>query len=60
MTLSLPEPVRRCLVCERIEVRWSSGVYGVVSPTGIEHIGRDDGVTACGKDATGDNWWWPL
>jgi hypothetical protein len=34
--------------------------YVVVSPSGKAHHGEDYGNTACGKDATGENWWWPL
>jgi hypothetical protein len=32
----------------------------LVSPAGIVHEGKDDGMTWCGKDATGDGWWWRL
>lgn len=32
----------------------------VVSPTGCAHFGADYGITACGRDATPDGWWWPL
>lgn len=31
----------------------------IVSPTGVAHFGRN-GVTHCGVDGTGDEWWWPL
>lgn len=31
-----------------------------ISPRGVVHYGSSDGSTLCGKDATGDNWWWPL
>jgi hypothetical protein len=34
--------------------------YAVVSPSGVKHIGGDYGFTACGFDATGPTWWWPL
>jgi len=57
----LPMPVRRraCKVCkpdpEEIDRGWV-----VISPNGVCHHGRDDGDTECGKDATGDGWWWPL
>lgn len=32
----------------------------IVSPTGTVHVQHDfnEGHTACGKDATGDGWWW--
>ena len=32
----------------------------IVSPRGMAHFGADYGRTECGKDATGDKWWWPL
>lgn len=63
---AIPKPPvsRACKVCEgSIETRWAATFkvgHGVVSPTGIEHTGLDGGLTACGKDATGDGWWWPL
>lgn len=48
---------RRCKVTEE-EIK--SG-YVIVSPSGTAHHGCDgDGWTDCGKDATGENWWWPL
>lgn len=31
-----------------------------VSPQQLAHFGIDGGRTKCGKDATGDAWWWPL
>jgi hypothetical protein len=31
----------------------------IVSPLGTAHWG-DGGDTQCGRDATGDRWWWPL
>jgi len=32
----------------------------IVSPSGCAHLGAFDGVTYCGKDATGPAWWWPV
>lgn len=32
----------------------------IVSPSGLAHFGEANGDTACGVDATGRNWWWPL
>jgi hypothetical protein len=32
----------------------------IVSPTGLAHFGQDGGDTACGINATGNKWWWPL
>lgn len=49
-----------CRACAKTdEARFAPPSQGVVSPTGVEHIGLN-GNTACGKDATGDEWWWPL
>lgn len=49
--------VRDCKVCLA-----GAEVYGcgVVSPTGVAHIGMTGGDTKCGRDATLDGWWWPL
>lgn len=57
---AVPQPVvkRRCASCVKQGGDWSGP--GVISPNGIEHAGADYGLTECGKDATGDNWWWPL
>lgn len=49
--------VRDCVVC--LSAAESYGC-GIVSPSGLAHIGVDGGYTLCGKDATGDDWWWPL
>jgi hypothetical protein len=52
------EVVRDCKVC-----RSAPEVYGdgVLSPSGIAHIVAGYGDhTLCGKDATGESWWWPL
>jgi hypothetical protein len=32
----------------------------LVSPTGLAHHSEGDGVTCCGRDATGPDWWWRL
>lgn len=52
----------RCGRCERTDTfifspGWRSFV---LSPQGVMHVGMDGGKTACGLDATGDRWWWPL
>jgi hypothetical protein len=49
-------------VCFRCNVRWLDVDAGrvIVSPRGFAHFGRADGTTACYRDATGENWWWPL
>ena len=53
-----------CAVCKRFLKR----EYGltldydshIVSPTGRAHVQADhnEGYTACGRDATGLDWWW--
>jgi hypothetical protein len=45
-------------VCKVCEASGETG-YEVVSPQGLRHRGSTDGTTACGKDATGEGWWWP-
>jgi hypothetical protein len=54
-----PEIKRGCSSCG-ITGEDIQGHYVVVSPTGIAHQGAEYGETLCGKDATGDKWWWPL
>ena len=51
--------IGRCRVC------YPYGAYQtlrqlVVSPNGLAHQEGYYGNTVCGKDATGDKWWWPL
>lgn len=47
-----------CVICFRGHEVYGSGV---VSPAGITPHRHDRrGETYCGKDATADNWWWPL
>lgn len=53
--------VGRCGRCERtlifiFDPKWHGWI---LSPKGVMHIGVDGGKTACGIDATGDEWWWP-
>jgi hypothetical protein len=52
-------PVRRgCIPCHKAAAKgWPGAV--IVSPSGLAHVGLADGVTLCGKDATGAAWWWP-
>jgi len=54
----MPEVTSGCYVCRVTAADVRRGVV-VVSPTGKAHHGNG-GVTNCGKDATGDGWWWPL
>lgn len=57
---------RACKVCRRFLLR-EYGVFlsatnvSIVSPSGLAHCQHDsnEGHTACGKDATGPDWWWP-
>lgn len=49
----------RCRTC-RVNLTEIRADVVVVSPKGMAHIGEDYGRTFCGRDATGDNWWWPL
>lgn len=51
------EVLRDCASCLRAGEHYGCAV---ISPSGIAHIGCDGGNTLCGKDATGDAWWWPL
>lgn len=61
-----PEVKAPCLLCLRALVArgWATSHLAVrppaVSPLGIGHEGADFGRTLCGKDATGDRWWWRL
>jgi hypothetical protein len=48
-----------CWVCRVTPEDITRGVV-IVSPTGKAHHSDYDGRTTCGKDATGENWWWPL
>lgn len=54
-----PVVQRLCERCYTREATWLRSEQ-IVSPQGVAHIGQDGGTTACGIDATGDNWWWPL
>lgn len=56
-----------CMVCHsymrrEYGVSITRGSAPIVSPSGLAHAGHDhiDGDTACGKDATGPDWWWKL
>lgn len=59
---------RICSRCQRFEEReFGQRVtvenVAIVSPSGIGHVqgeGWNDDHTACGKDATGLDWWWRL
>lgn len=50
--------VSRCLVC--YPPGTTDDQTGCVSRNGVEHVGDLYGMTFCGKDATGDGWWWPV
>lgn len=49
------EVVRACKVC-----RADIGDPVIVSKNGVAHESEGYGMTCCGKDATGPNWWWRL
>lgn len=53
-----PKIVHRCRMCKVSEEDVESNRV-IVSPMGTAHHG-DEGMTACGRDATGLLWWWPL
>jgi hypothetical protein len=59
--LSAVKVVRPCKRCypDQPEIAAITEIY-LVSPTGVVHHGADFGVTGCGIDATGPNWWWRL
>jgi hypothetical protein len=51
--------VRRwCLIC-RPEGGSINDVQ-IISRVGVAHESAGYGVTDCGRDATGENWWWAL
>ena len=56
-----PKIESRCAVC-KVEQRDVEEHRVVVSPSGKAHFGSDiyPGDTSCGKDATGDGWWWRM
>lgn len=59
----LPRPPIKSLCLRCGVTAWAVDAYVVlVSATGKAHFanGFGSGDTACGIDATGDNWWWPL
>lgn len=57
---------RACATCDRFFVREhgdksvSFAWPLIVSPNGVAHVesSHNEGHTACGKDATGPDWWW--
>lgn len=54
------EVVGFCKRCARTYLYLREDQWGIVSPSGVAHIGEDYGMTACGIDATGERWWWEL
>lgn len=56
----MPDVKRGCAVCRVTDDEILLSGHVIVSPRGIAHAGQDDGDTECGKDTTGDGWWWPL
>lgn len=55
-----PDPVSYCKTClGKHDLKPLPG-QETISPGRVVHYGQTDGRTLCGKDATGDRWWWPL
>jgi hypothetical protein len=57
------EPDRRRKVLSCCRVCFGGRRVGLdqvmcVSPQGVAHESDDYGVTVCGKDGTGTDWWW--
>jgi hypothetical protein len=48
--------------CRNCLRSWLGDEFSLVSPTGVAHSQHFDyhEKTACGLDATGEDWWWPL
>ncbi len=59
--MPMPDVTKLCSVCGVTEAEVDQG-YVLVSPRGIAHHGHSwrTGDTVCGRDATGQRWWWPL
>lgn len=57
-----PEVVSYCARCKRSWYCEDERDAGIVSPTGVAHWQHwfTNEHTACGIDATGDQWWWRL
>lgn len=57
----MPEVMRACSICGPTDDEILAGRV-IVSPNGVAHHSDNDGDgrTDCGKDATGEHWWWPL
>lgn len=51
---------RVCGPCHHITAIASLDEVYIVSPAGIAHAESEirEGCTACGKNATGEDWWW--
>jgi hypothetical protein len=56
---TMPPVHRGCKRCGVTERHIEEGRV-VVSNKGVAHFGAGYGMTACGKDATGNGWWWPV
>lgn len=52
--------VRACRVCESSCGPIDLDHPMIVSGLGLVHCSKGYGETCCGKDATGDGWWWRL
>lgn len=49
--------IKFCAICYR-DTDLDVGDVFVVSPSGVAHHVADGGMTGCGRDATGPEWWW--
>jgi len=58
--LAKPPVIGRCRLCAQVFRTAGDDMWSVVSPSGLEHIGQDYGKTVCGRDSTGDEWWWTM
>lgn len=54
----IPQRRRACKVC-KVDQECVDRGWCVISSSGVCHD-VDGDTTICGKDATGDGWWWPL
>lgn len=54
-----PKIKTACVVCSVLPDHITENQV-IVSPSGKAHMGKEYGMSACGKDATGGRWWWPL
>ena len=51
--------LRGCLLCGVTEENIRANEF-ILSPSGVAHSTDGYENTTCGKDGTGEKWWWPL